>query len=339
MIEHVPRIGLVLGAGGIAGYSFHAGAMAALRQATGWDPRTASLIVGTSAGSSVGAIVRGNVSVDELVTRILSVPTDELGMDRLRRVAGRGQSPIDVRRLLPAAPKLAARQLLCAPRRLRLDLGPTIAAVLPSGNLRTEVLGEQADVLHPDGWPELPLWVAAVDLDRGGLTLFGRDRTDVAVGDAVAASCAIPAYFRPVRVGGRRHVDGGVRSPTNADVVADAGLDLVVVLSPMSATRLDLRAPAIAALRAVPSLQLRREAQRLREAGVPTLLLEPDPATCRAMGLNPMDPTRMVPVLAESAMSIAEQLDRATGDTRDALDLLRRAGRHLVSPADVAYPD
>src|SRR5687768_17021757 len=41
-------IGLVLSAGGGAARSYHAGTLAALAADTGWDPRTADLIVGTS---------------------------------------------------------------------------------------------------------------------------------------------------------------------------------------------------------------------------------------------------------------------------------------------------
>jgi len=48
------KVGLVLGAGGIAGGAFHAGVLAALEEATGWDPRRAALVVGTSAGSIAG---------------------------------------------------------------------------------------------------------------------------------------------------------------------------------------------------------------------------------------------------------------------------------------------
>lgn len=333
--ENVPRIGLVLGAGGIAGYSFHAGAMAALHEATGWDPRTADIIVGTSAGSSVGAVLRGNVSVPELVSRILSVPTDAQGMDRLRRVAGRGQTRIDARALLPSSPRYLARELIGMPK-LDHDVGTLLAAALPPGVLDTAVLGEQADVLHPDGWPERPLWVCAVNLDRGGLTVFGRDRTDTSVGDAVAASCAIPAWFRPVQVGAHRHVDGGMRSPTNADLLAEEDLDLVVVLSPMSASRFDRRSPLGSFLRFLPSRQLRREVGHLHRADIPTIVLEPDDDIGRVMGLNPMDPTKVVPVLAESAMAIAEHLEEVVDD--DALDLLALAGRRLTSPADVPYP-
>ena len=76
---------------------------------------------------------------------------------------------------------------------------------------------------------------AAVRLRDGKRVVFGRpDAPDVPVGQAVAASCAVPGYFRPVSIDGRRYIDGSVRSLTNADLLGDAGLDLVLVISPMT---------------------------------------------------------------------------------------------------------
>jgi NTE family protein len=62
-------IGLVLGAGGVRGGAFHAGALAALAESTGWDPRTASLIVGTSAGAHTAATLRAGVSAADHLAR------------------------------------------------------------------------------------------------------------------------------------------------------------------------------------------------------------------------------------------------------------------------------
>jgi predicted acylesterase/phospholipase RssA len=60
------RIGLVLGAGGVVGHAFHAGALAALEDETGWDPRSADVIVGTSAGSVVAALLRAGFRTHDL---------------------------------------------------------------------------------------------------------------------------------------------------------------------------------------------------------------------------------------------------------------------------------
>jgi NTE family protein len=328
----------VLGGGGIAGYSFHAGALAALH-AAGWDARTADVIVGTSAGSSVGAVLRGDVSPTALVERILTVPTDSEGMDRLRRISGRGETRLTGTLLngelpLPASIGLVLKELFKAHRMRPLNV---MAGALPPGRLATDVLGEQAAVLHPDGWPERELWIPAVDLDSGELTVFGRDDRTTTVATAVEASCAIPGFFRPVRVGNRFFVDGGVRSLMNSDLLLDREVDLVVALSPMSLDRVSPRSPVATWLRGFPSGQLRYEMAKLRQAGIPALVLEPDRTVSRSMGPNPMDPTRMVPVLIASAFAINERLDHP--DLVDKLELLRAAAAVIPLPPDVPYPD
>ncbi len=69
------RIGLVLGAGGVTGEAFHRGVLAALTDVSGFDPRSAAIVVGTSAGSIVGASLRcaDGVAAD----RALPAPPDE----------------------------------------------------------------------------------------------------------------------------------------------------------------------------------------------------------------------------------------------------------------------
>jgi NTE family protein len=214
-----------------------------------------------------------------------------------------------------------------------------VAGALPAGQLDTEVLGEQAAVLHPGGWPEPPLWIPAVELATGEVTVFGRDTTSVDVATAVEASCAIPAWFRPVEIRGRHYVDGGVRSLTNADLLVELELDLVLALSPLSLDRPSVRSPLVSWVRGFPARQLRGEMSALRRAGIDTLVLEPDPPVSRAMGANPMDPTRMVPVLVSAAMSMAERIDRVDrNDRRGRIELLRAAAASLPSPADVPYP-
>ena len=81
-------------------------------------------------------------------------------------------------------------------------------------------------------------WIVAVDLDSGRRVVFGRDGSPPAtVAEAARASCAVPAYFEPAEIGGRRYVDGGVHSTTNADLVGPERPDLVLVSAPMSAAR------------------------------------------------------------------------------------------------------
>jgi NTE family protein len=153
-----------------------------------------------------------------------------------------------------------------------------------------------------DGWPTEALWINAVrqrDLRR---VVFGRDIVPD-LGQAVAASCAIPALFTPVRIGGEAYVDGGVHSPTNADVLRNTDVQTVLVLSPMSVRRRAAGRSADHAIRLGHGRRLRRECRALRAAGIDVHIFEPDAATLQAMGPNALDRRRTGGVVRESFLS------------------------------------
>src|SRR5262245_31004064 len=81
-----PKVALVLGAGGIAGGAFHAGALAALQEETGWDARAADVIVGTSAGSITGATLRVGLAATDLFARAVGAPLSREGTALLARL-------------------------------------------------------------------------------------------------------------------------------------------------------------------------------------------------------------------------------------------------------------
>ncbi|MFN0089381.1 MAG: patatin-like phospholipase family protein, partial [Acidimicrobiales bacterium] len=80
----VKAIGLVLGAGGLTGSAFHAGVLAALHEATGWDPRGATVVVGTSAGASTAAYLRAGFAAEDLFAEAVG---GELSPEAARRHA------------------------------------------------------------------------------------------------------------------------------------------------------------------------------------------------------------------------------------------------------------
>ncbi|MEM7288160.1 MAG: patatin-like phospholipase family protein [Actinomycetota bacterium] len=330
-------VGLVLGAGGLAGYAYHAAALAVLQRMTGWDPRTAELIVGTSAGSNVGAILRGNVPVGEALDRILTVPTNPRSMARLRELSGRVEAnPTNGGfRLAPAAPKLALRELsrglFARPSRVGVGL-------IPAGRLGTEVIGDRAAELHHGRWPDETLWIPAVRLSDGERVVFGRDRLDVGVGTASEASSAIPGFFRPVAIDGDRYIDGGVHSPTNADLVVGKGFDLVVIVSPMSGDSLASIGRSInGPLRAFCKEVLRREVRAIRNEGTDVLVVEPNLDEIRSMGPTLMDPTRVLNTVLQT--SNAARLALTDSGVDEQLDLLRLAASEHPSPRDVSLPE
>lgn len=330
-------VGLVLGGGGISGFAYHTAVLAVLQRMTGWDPRTARLIIGTSAGSNVGATLRGNVPVAEALDRILTVPTNPRSMARLRELSGRQAAAGSnfLFGLAPASLGLAAREIMKGPfmRPSRILTG-----LVPAGRINTEAIGDRAAELHADGWPDKDLWIPAIRLSDGERIVFGRDRTDVGVGTATEASSAIPGFFRPVPIDGDRFVDGGMHSSTNADLMRDKNFDLVVIVAPMAGAPLKAIASSInAPVRLIAKESLRREVNHLTEEGTPVLVLQPTADEVRAMGPTLMDPTRVLGTVLQTSTSVRATLAEAHVESQ--LDILRKAADDNPSPVDVAYPE
>lgn len=262
------RFGLVLGAGGTVGEAFHRGVLRALRDA-GLDPRAADVVVGTSAGSIVAASIR---------RRLHAVPAPRVvERPRAGRLPGRGAALDLLRR-----PRQALNAALLRPGFVNGRISPVFIA---------EALRKR----HGEAWPDAALWIVAVRRDDGRRVVFGKPGEPVAdVGAAVAASCAIPAYFSAVEIGGTEYVDGGLHSPTNADLLIGRDLDLVVVSSPMSVQPPAVRRPrADLGLRLVFHHYLREEVWALRRRGDAVVTIEPDAAVLRATGLNVMNGRRI----------------------------------------------
>ncbi len=72
----------------------------------------------------------------------------------------------------------------------------------------------------------MPLGIVATDLDSGNAILFRRGDTGI----AVRASSAVPAVFRPVRIGSREYVDGGLVSPVPVRFARQMGAELVIAV-------------------------------------------------------------------------------------------------------------
>jgi NTE family protein len=284
------RIGLVLGAGGSVGVAYHGAILGALEEATQWDPRTADIIVGTSAGAITGSMLRAGVTAGDLMRISEGLPLSPQGthLTGIGRPHHPRPKPGDLLHVRPVADVLGILHGLAHPR-LHAPAA-LVAAILPAGGIPTEAISAGIDAVFAGGWPVQPLWLCSVALRSGRRVVFGGPGSpEAGVGQAVAASCAVPGYFKPVTIGGRRYVDGGLRSFTNMDLVAVLGLDLVIVSAPMSQAS---GWPAVSVdtlLRQSLAARLRSEAAALRRAGVPVVTIEPDRQVARAMGLNPMD--------------------------------------------------
>jgi NTE family protein len=328
------RIGLVLGAGGAVGQAYHAGVLHALAETTGFDPRRAGVVVGTSAGSVVAASLRAGVPARDLFARATGQPLSSEALALLARVPVADRSsttPQRIRRSGPSSPQLLGRMLA---QPLQIRPGIALSALLPEGRRDTTEWFLGFDVAFEGGrWPTERMLICAVDLDRGRRVVFGDPRTArVSVAQAVHASCSIPAIFQPAVIDGVRYVDGGVHSPTNADVLAEGNepLDAVIISSPMSANRATiLSGSAAASLRTAARLPLSRSLARERRAleakGTTVLTFEPTAEVLAAMGLQPMDFSRHKPV-AEAGYEAAKAV-LGTGSAMRATEILKAAGR------------
>jgi NTE family protein len=324
-----PRIGLALGAGGVVGHAYHSGVLAALEDATGWNPRDAEVIVGTSAGSVVGSLLRAGFAPSDLAARATGEPVSPEAVALAGR-AGMGTGPARLPSRPPrrggltrmASPALLARAAL---RPFWLNRpGVMLAGALPAGAMPTELVAAAFRPLFGSDWPARDLWLTAVRLSDGRRVVFGREGAPVAhVADAVAASCAIPSFFEPVTIGGVTYVDGGAHSPSNADLLAGRDLDLVIVSSPMSVAGNRLRPSLDLPARRMCRLYLGQEVARIRRGGVPVLAFQPTGEDLAAMGLNAMDPSRRAPVTKQARRSALKKLER--DDVRSVIGALRVA--------------
>jgi len=308
-----PRVGLVLGAGGVAGGAFHAGVLAALADGTRWDPRRSAVIVGTSAGSISGTSLRAGLPATDLLARAEDRGLSPEGQRVLRSVRPMtGPPPLRPARQPRAASDLAATLARAARRPFSARPTALAAALLPEGTVSTDMISEGIGALLPDAWPRDPLWICAVRQSDGRRMVFGRGAQRPRVADAVAASCAIPGFFAPVVIDGEAHIDGGVHSPTNADVLRDEGLDLVIVSSPMSRRGRRPRLSPDQPMRAWAGAVLDSEARRLRRAGITVIAFQPDDTVLAAMGLNAMDPARRGGIARAAYDATRARLERAS---------------------------
>lgn len=317
------RRGIVLGAGGVLGAAWATGAMCALEETEGFDVREADVIVGTSAGSVLAAMLGAGVRPSDLRDdlRGLAVPDGPLAGYTYDHDRATGGS-------LPSRPKpgLGSARLLLRTVRHPLSVTPmaALSSILPAGRGSLWSVRHLVEAVTPPGdWSPHPnLWVVAMDYDSGRRVAFGREGAqEASLADAVLASCSIPAWYAPVKIGGRRYVDGGTCSPTSIDLLAGLGLDEVFVLAPMASFEYDdptsVAAKVERGFRRTVTRRVVREARKVRAAGTSVTLIGPGREDLEAIGANMMDPARRRSVLETSLRTSVEALRRARDEGDD----------------------
>ena len=139
--------------------------------------------------------------------------------------------------------------------------------------------------LAGESWPRRYV-CTAVDAETGAFIVWdGGNQAELP--RAVASSCAVPGLFPPITIDGRRYIDGGMRSGTNADLAE--GNDRVLIVSLMGSSRLGAATdPRMERYRR----RMDHELMVLTDAGGSVELLAPDDEAVEVLGVNLMDPSR-----------------------------------------------
>jgi NTE family protein len=268
------RRALVLGGGGPVGIAWESGLLAGLAE-NGADLSSADFIVGTSAGSFVGAqLALGRTPAQ--------IAAPDLAGSVRAPVAG-GPAP-DLTILITKLIETVSGKR--PPEDARAEIGAW--ALSAPAMSEEEFIGRFAPALDgaSDGpWPVKSYACTAVDATDGSFHVWNKE-AGIGLARAVASSCAVPGIYPPISFRGHRYVDGGIRSATNADLAK--GYDLVVVIA--------------LTLRGLPSaigdafrLRFEAELQVLRDSGSRVEVISPDEEASAAFGMNLMDASRRQP--------------------------------------------
>lgn len=245
----------------------------------------ADLIVGTSAGSFIGAHLAMGRNIAHLAETYISEQ----------------QKPVPTAQ--PAAPPPDLSTLIGKMQEAVSGVRPAkeVRAEIGAWALTSKTIGEEQFIasfggwlsgLPEDAWPERPYACTAVDAADGSFVVWNKE-ANVSLARAVASSCSVPGIFPPITIRGRRYIDGGMRSATNADVAK--GYDRVLVV----AVTVRVTDPAMAERFRKP---LEKELQILRESNARVELIMPDAASLDAFGMNLMDRSRR-PAAAKAGLS------------------------------------
>lgn len=237
------KIALVLAGGGITGAVYEIGALRAIddllvnRRINDFD-----VYVGTSAGALVGAYM-ANGYTPHAIMQALDNRHPELRTMRVGDVLTLNLTDM-ARRAFRLPGLLWETGINIATRRRELALSDVLwemSALLPSGlydgssleryvreTLNSTGRANQFDALAKE------LYIVATELDTGERAIFGSRLTpDVPISLSVAASSAVPVLYRPVQIGNRDYVDGGLHGAASLDLAIEAGAKLVVCINPM----------------------------------------------------------------------------------------------------------
>lgn len=233
------KVALVLAGGGVTGVAFELGVLKAINEA--WLNRSVDeldIYVGTSAGSYVAAYLASGISINMLY-RLIKQEARLLGSGGPSAIFFPNLGELVEKSVLWPVTLLNATAMFFKTGDPVKGVTQAVEELLPTGLFDTWLMQQHLYRMYRrhgvgNRFADLPadLHIIATDLDRGTRVVFNRDN-DVPLEKAVAASCAIPLLYRPVRIKGREYVDGGVRGTASIDQALDHGAELIIVVNPL----------------------------------------------------------------------------------------------------------
>ena len=284
---------LVLGGGGPVGIAWETGLIAGLAE-SGVDLAQADYTLGTSAGSFVGSQLAMGRKVGDMAAAILAEA------DRPRPIpTGNAVRPEGGARPATSAMTVLFQKMQEAasgvrdPREVRQEIGKfALEADTIDEPTFIKSFGRSLAESAPDAWPKRGYACTAVDAETGEFVVWNAE-SKIGLAKAVASSCSVPGVYPPVTINGRRYIDGGMRSGTNADMAK--GHETVVLIALRTAGP-----DAAAAERQKKALDA--EIKVLTDAGAKVELIIPDADSQAAFGVNLMDP-RARPAAAKAGLA------------------------------------
>jgi predicted acylesterase/phospholipase RssA len=220
---------------------YEIGCLRAIDEVLGRSVADLDLYVGVSGGAFVASLMAAGISPRELFDDVANPARRRFGLSPAPIYHF---DPLEILRRGAGAPRVVAqavRTALSGQGRSLADIAFSVFELLPAGLMDTSGIGRFlhdlfVQRLQADRFDALPgqLFVVAVDLDSGEAVAFGKPGCrDVPVSRAVEASTALPGLYRPVRIGGRDYVDGGVKKTAHINLAIQNGADLVICINPI----------------------------------------------------------------------------------------------------------
>lgn len=255
-----PTVALVFSGGGAKGIA-HVGVLRVLEEIQ----VPVDMVVGTSAGSAVGALYASGMSVEDIEDRFINLDW----LSSFRDDPGRVYKPVRRKQQdwrFPATPGIGVGAE-------GLRLGGGIVAGQNLGFILNELTRDAALIQDFDQLP-IPFRAVATDLETGEAVVIGSGN----LSEAIRASMSVPGVYAPVSRDGKLLIDGGVANNLPVSVARDMGADIVIavdITDPLM-DKADLRDAFTVVGQLTTLLTRRNTEQQLDLLGEQDVLIRPD---------------------------------------------------------------